>query len=535
VQRKSFSLLPLLAVGLLWMVAGCRSEPSVESVGSARFVSHIEASLVSTGVVRVSVALSLPGEDFSRTLDLDNVGGEWAGTMEGIPAGDKRVFTAEAFGADGTKLFAGRASGVTITAGQTALVSILLQQLSPPPPFENAVPVIDSLVASASSVAPGGTLTLTASAHDPNAGDSLTYAWTGSDGTFGSPSRATTTWTAPAAEGRVLLTVTVTDSHGSVAAMTVAISVRAPTSGTGGADIDVSLNTWPQVARITASPSRVRPGETTTVEVRASDVDGDALTYHWSASGCTGTWVDGSSASARFTPDVVPATGACDCRLGVTVEDGRGGQGQGTLSICVGESPSATFPPVVVAASRSAEDVTPGGSLTLRVEAVDPQGSTLGFTWAASTGTLGTAANTASSSEVSWMAPACLDSGTPAVTVTVRDALGLTTAYTFTIPGLPDCSPPHDSWSAVGGLSWGRQRHTATVLPSGRVLVVGGVMGGYYVERFVEEYDPVTGLSLGVADPHTERVGHSATVLPSGKVLVVGGAWPYALGMLYTP
>jgi hypothetical protein len=517
VQRKSFSLLPLLAVGLVWIVSGCR--PEVQPMGSARLVGRVDQTLISTGVARVSVTLSAPDLD-ARTVELVRTEGEWGGTMENIPAGDSRTFSAEAFSLDGTKVFAGQATGVTIQAGQTALVAITLQQLSPPPPFENAVPVIDSLVASASAVVPGGTVTLSATAHDPNTGDSLTYAWTAPAGTFGSASSATTAWTAPAATGPVPLMLTVTDPHGASAAMTVTLSVR---TSAGGADIDVSLNTWPQVARITASPSRVNPGEPTTVVVSASDVDGDTLSYQWSASGCTGTWADEHSASARFTPDAVPAGGACDCRLGVTVADGRGGQGQGTLSICVGESPAPSFPPELVAASRSSDTATPGGTLTLRVEARDPQGSALGFTWVANTGTLGAPVTGASVSEVSWTAPACLTSGTPTVAVTVRNALGLSTPYTFTIPGLADCSPPHDSWSAIGGLHWGRQRHTATVLSSGRVLVVGGVIGGYYTESSVEEYDPVTGLSLGVASLHSERVGHTATLLPSGQVLVVGG------------
>jgi hypothetical protein len=42
VQRRSFSLLPWLAVGLVWSVSGCRPEQPVQSEGSARFVGHFE-------------------------------------------------------------------------------------------------------------------------------------------------------------------------------------------------------------------------------------------------------------------------------------------------------------------------------------------------------------------------------------------------------------------------------------------------------------------------------------------------------------
>lgn len=358
VQRKGFSLLPLLAVGLVWMVSGCQPEPSGASVGSARFESHVDPTMVSTGVVRVSVSLEIPSAGFSRTLDLDNAGGEWTGTMEGIPAGDNRSFTAEAFGADGTKLFAGSASGVTITAGQTARVSLLLEQLAPPP-AANSAPVLGP------------------------------------------------------------------------------------------------LELW---------PTRVKPGESATLELMASDADGDPLTYRWSASGCTGTWVDSSPGRARFTPDAVPATGACACRLSVTVEDGRGGQGQGSMFLCVA-TPSESLPPVIVSLSFRQPEAGPVGPLSLGVEAEDPQGSALDFSWTANTGTLGSPVDTASTSSVSWTPPTCLTSGNAIVTVTVRNALGLSTSHAFTIPGLPDCSPPHNSWSAVGALSFGRTAHTATELP----------------------------------------------------------------------
>ncbi|HEX8819037.1 MAG TPA: kelch repeat-containing protein, partial [Archangium sp.] len=523
-QRQGFSLLSLLAVGWMWIVSGCGSE---QPMGSARFVSHFGQGLASSDVTRMSVTLSAPDLDV-RTVDLEKVDGEWSGTMENIPAGGDRTFSAEAFGADSTKLFAGKAMGVTIAQGETALVAITLQQLSGPPPFENTVPAIDSLVASAAAVAPGGTLTLTATAHDPNPDDVLTYAWTAPAGTFGSASSATTTWTAPATTGPVTLTLVVTDPHGASVSVSVSLTVR---TGTGAARIDVSLNTWPQVTRITASPSRVKPGESTTVVVSASDLDGDTLAYQWSASGCSGSWTEEHSASARFTPEAVPAGGSCACRLGVTVADGRGGQGKGALSICVGEPPSASFPPELVVVSRSPEIATPGGTVTLRVEAKDPRGSALGFAWSANAGTLGTPVNGASTSEVVWTVPVCVSSGTPLVTVTVSNAQGLSTSNPFTFSGLPEC-PPHGSWSAIGGLSWGREALTATLLPSGQVLVTADLMfpGGLWP---AEVYDPATGLSLPTGPMVEKRSSHTATLLPSGQVLVAGGGT--ASAELYEP
>ncbi|HEY0092913.1 MAG TPA: PKD domain-containing protein, partial [Archangium sp.] len=270
-QRKGFTLLPWLAAVLVWSVLGC--EPR-ESTGSVQFVGRLQQALSASDVTRVAVMVTGSGMA-PLTLELAKTDGSWSGTLERIPAGTQRTFTADAFGTDGTKLYAGSATGVTIVPGKTALVALALQEVAVRPPFENAVPIIDALVSSASSADSGETVTLRATAHDPNPADVLTYAWTASAGVLGSASSATTTWTAPEASGPVTLTLTVTDPHG--ASSTLSLSLRGRGGGRGNADIQVSLNTWPQVARILATPSRVNVGEPTTVVASASDADGDAL------------------------------------------------------------------------------------------------------------------------------------------------------------------------------------------------------------------------------------------------------------------
>ncbi|WP_375769137.1 kelch-like protein [Archangium gephyra] len=520
-QRKAFTLLPWLAAVWVVIVSGC--QPEVPT-GSVQLVGSLQQALATSDVTRVAVTVTA-ADMVPLSAELVKTGGHWSGTLGRVPAGADRTFRAEAFGAEGTKLFTGSATGITITPGRTALVAITLQETAARPPFENAVPIIDALVASASSASPGESVTLRATAHDPNPTDALTYAWTATAGTLGSASSATTTWTAPEATAPVTLKLTVTDPHGSSATVSLSLKVR---GASGGADVDVTLNTWPLVARIVATPSRVNVGEATTVVATASDADGDALAYRWSASGCTGSWTGETSATARFTPDAVPPGGACDCRLGVTVEDGRGGQALGTLAMCVGEPPVPLFAPEVVSTFQSASTAPAGGTVTLRVEAEDPQGSALAFSWAASAGTLGTPASSATRSEVVWTAPGCvLGGGSVTLTATVRNALGLSTSTPFTVVrDVPDCLRP-GTWSAVGGLSRARQLHTATLLPSGLVLMVGGADGP--PDTVSEEvFDPETGLSTLVGSGSSEpfvgyrRYLHTATLLPTGKVLVVG-------------
>lgn len=81
--------------------------------------------------------------------------------------------------------------------------------------------------------------------------------------------------------------------------------------------------------------------------------------------------------------------------------------------------------------------------------------------------------------------------------------------------------PSTGTWTATGSLVTGRYNHTATLLPNGKVLIVGGNTTGQALEM-AELYDPATGFfsahSTGVA-----RYNHTTTLLQNGYVLVVGG------------
>lgn len=90
--------------------------------------------------------------------------------------------------------------------------------------------------------------------------------------------------------------------------------------------------------------------------------------------------------------------------------------------------------------------------------------------------------------------------------------------------------PAAGTFTNTGSMSIGRTYHTATSLPDGRVLVSGGstnIGSGTSTTTDVlsssEIYDPLTSTFSAVGNMVAARAGHTATLLPSGKVLIVGG------------
>ncbi|MEY2565246.1 MAG: hypothetical protein QOH88_3439 [Verrucomicrobiota bacterium] len=85
--------------------------------------------------------------------------------------------------------------------------------------------------------------------------------------------------------------------------------------------------------------------------------------------------------------------------------------------------------------------------------------------------------------------------------------------------------PAYGTWSATASLSSARDFHRATLLPDGKVLVVGGHASGGNLSS-AELYDPANGIWSATASLITARGFHTATLLPTGKVLVAGGQDP---------
>lgn len=96
---------------------------------------------------------------------------------------------------------------------------------------------------------------------------------------------------------------------------------------------------------------------------------------------------------------------------------------------------------------------------------------------------------------------------------------GTAIANHFILPCDDECSQAR--WAVTGSMATARELHTATLLPSGKVLVAGGRNIGPLDSA--ELYDPARGTWSAADRMNAARVMHTATLLEDGRVLVAGG------------
>lgn len=444
VGRAASLVMTVLALGVFAACGGGGSAPSPAASADVKVV--LGQALSAEDVARIRVEVWGPGIPVALGMDLVREGNTWNGTLQDIPVGADRFFTANAYDAASTLLYSGHAGPMAIQAGRVAAVFMVLQQANPHPPFENEAPVIDSLAVSTNEVEPGASLTLSAVAHDNNPGDTLTYTWSAPGGTFSAPSAASTTWTAPATEGVQRIQLEVRDSRGAAATVTVDLTVRSA-SPTGRAAVTVRINTWPKVSAMMGAPSVLAVGRPTQLAASVSDPDGDTPYFYWTST-CEGTFDFVNAPTPTFTLSVTPAEARCG--FSVFVSDIPGGFHEGTLTLQVGPGPQVDMQrvPVVDSVSQSSERAGLNQLVTFGLTAHDPEGTALSISWVASQGTVIATRASGGSASADWTAPACFDA--PAeVTAIITDASGAATDVTFTVRPWSN-TPPCDETTVLG-------------------------------------------------------------------------------------
>ena len=152
------------------------------------------------------------------------------------------------------------------------------------------------------------------------------------------------------------------------------------------------------------------------------------------------------------------------------------------------------------------------------------------------------------------LAPRYAQTGTLLPSGEVLIAGGFESEYDCSDLGLPAAEtsaelfdPATGSFKATGSMTMGRGGHTATLLPNGKVLIIGGgTEGGFTLPSYgtgsatAELYDPAAGVFTSTGSMAAGRFGHTATLLKNGKVLVVGGtdsssSTPSSTAEIYDP
>ncbi|HEX8438771.1 Kelch repeat-containing protein [Archangium sp.] len=289
----------------------------------------------------------------------------------------------------------------------------------------------------------------------------------------------------------------------------------------------------PELTETRQTSTSVAGGRTITFRIVAHDPQNSALGFSWEASaGVLGNQTSTSSYSeVTWT---APACGGAPSETTATIT----ATVINTLGLSVTKSfnvKGTCYSPEITETRQSTVSVSDGAMVTLHLTTRDPQNSVLSFAWSSSAGSLGTPTSTAILSEVVWSAPVCGSSSpketTVIITATVTNALGLSSSTNFNVTA----SCP--KWMPTSPVRSVRLAHTATLLPSGKVLVTGGYMATSRYDS-AELYDPATSTWSSTGSMLTARYGHTATLLPSGKVLITGGtdgSTYYSTAEVYDP
>src|SRR5262245_29374118 len=239
-MRAIFSSLALFSA-LALVAVGCSNDQNRRTDAD---VGSIELALQAAPGVTINVVSYTIGgpNSFSKTGTIDvSHSSTVSTTIGGLPAGNGFAITLMGNSTDGATTCLGGPDTFSVVAGQTVPVSVHLLCHEAPRLGSvkvngtlNVCPAIDSVSANPAEVIVGGSVALTASAHDSDAGPSaLTFQWTASSGVVASPSAASTSFTCTTPG---IATLTLSASDGDPAASCAATSSVAITCSAATCD-----------------------------------------------------------------------------------------------------------------------------------------------------------------------------------------------------------------------------------------------------------------------------------------------------------
>jgi len=181
---------------------------------------------------------------------------------------------------------------------------------------------------------------------------------------------------------------------------------EAPPSAPAPAPPTPGGNQPPVISSLTPAEMQIYPNGNTEIQCVAMDADGDRIDFKWA---CTGGSFTGAGTSVIWkAPEHY---GTFD--ISVTVEDGKGGMAQASVTLTVG----ANQPPLISSLTGDPSGVLYGGTATITCIASDPDGDVVRYSWSASEGSISGVGE-----KVTWKAPN--KGGDFNVTVIVSDGKG---------------------------------------------------------------------------------------------------------------
>ncbi|MCC6748384.1 MAG: hypothetical protein IT371_12045 [Deltaproteobacteria bacterium] len=344
----------------------------------------------------------------------------FAARLERLPLREALIVESCVVGQAGSELACGLVGPFALDSDQEAL---LILPIDAPGEFPRNASPLGGLLLAPARPGPGEAVFVRALGRPSSEGPE-TVEWRASAGLLESPGSTSTRWLLP--QDRDALELSLSVRHGGL--FTSNLGVTLAVGGRGSAAVTARLNTWPIASRLTVEPAALEPGGSASVQLVASDPDGDPLNVLWSDN-CGGSFLGAGLAPSWAAPAQAPASGRCTLRA--QIADGLGGQNEAAVTISVGQPPSANRAPEVASAYQSREVAASGESIVLRLAARDPEGGPVSVGWSASAGTLTAPTESAQGSEVTWQAPT--GGCGHVVTATARDLAGAATSWRFSV------------------------------------------------------------------------------------------------------